>query len=52
MDSATVVHSAAPLVPGELVRCTVVDSDGYDLVARPSAELERAVSLPVAQPRG
>lgn len=45
VDSLTYVHSAAPLVPGDLVRCTVVDADGYDLIAQPTEELERKVSL-------
>jgi ribosomal protein S12 methylthiotransferase len=47
VDSVTYVHSVARRSPGELVRCTVVDSDGYDLIARPGEELERATSLPV-----
>lgn len=47
VDSATYVQSEAPLSPGELVRCTIIDSDGYDLLARPTAELERKVGLPV-----
>ncbi len=47
VDSVTHVVSAEPLSPGELVRCTIIDSDGYDLIARPTAELERKVTLPV-----
>jgi ribosomal protein S12 methylthiotransferase len=47
VDAMTYVHSADDLVPGELVRCTIVDSDGYDLVAQPTAQLERAVALPI-----
>ncbi|TVQ54738.1 MAG: radical SAM protein, partial [Phycisphaerales bacterium] len=47
VDSVTHIVSAAPLTPGELVRCTIIDSDGYDLIARPTAELERKVTLPV-----
>jgi hypothetical protein len=43
----TYVQSAGSLAPGELVRCTVVDAAGYDLIARPTAELERTTSLPV-----
>ena len=35
------------LSPGELVRCTVVSSDGYDLIAQPTDELERKVALKV-----
>ncbi|MCL4220019.1 MAG: 30S ribosomal protein S12 methylthiotransferase RimO [Phycisphaerales bacterium] len=45
IDAVTLVHSTAELAPGELVRCTIVGSDGYDLIARPVSELERRVSL-------
>ncbi|UCD76596.1 MAG: 30S ribosomal protein S12 methylthiotransferase RimO [Phycisphaerales bacterium] len=47
VDSITYVHSAEPLSPGELVECTIVDSADYDLIARPSVEMERKSSLPV-----
>ncbi|MEL7483322.1 MAG: 30S ribosomal protein S12 methylthiotransferase RimO [Planctomycetota bacterium] len=47
IDSVTYVQSRDRLVPGELVRCTVVAADGYDLIARPVAELERKTSLTV-----
>ncbi|MBT8485449.1 MAG: 30S ribosomal protein S12 methylthiotransferase RimO [Phycisphaerae bacterium] len=47
VDSMTYVHSTADLSPGELVRCTVVGSDGYDLIAQPTEQLERRVALPV-----
>jgi len=47
IDSMTYVASEAERSPGELVRCTIVGSDGYDLVARPTEELSRRVSLPV-----
>lgn len=47
IDSLTYVMSRSKLAPGELVRCTVVGSSGYDLVAQPTAELERRVQLPV-----
>jgi ribosomal protein S12 methylthiotransferase len=47
IDAVTYVQSKRPLAPGELVRCTVVASDGYDLVARPVEELEKRVGLPV-----
>jgi len=47
VDSLTYVHSTEPLSAGELVRCTVVDSDGYDLIARPTEQLERKVGLKV-----
>jgi ribosomal protein S12 methylthiotransferase len=49
VDSLTYVHSATPLAPGELVRCTVVASDGYDLIAQPSEQTERKVALPIAR---
>ena len=47
IDSLTYVLSRERLAPGELVRCTVVGSDGYDLVAQPTQDLERKVALPV-----
>ena len=45
IDGVTYVHSREKLAPGELVPCVVIDSDGYDLVARPLAELDKRVSL-------
>lgn len=47
IDAVTFVHAREPLVPGELVRCRVTDSDGYDLIARPVVELDKKVRLPV-----
>ncbi|MFG0256934.1 MAG: 30S ribosomal protein S12 methylthiotransferase RimO [Phycisphaerales bacterium JB043] len=47
VDSVTYVQSQTRLAPGELVRCTIVDSDGYDLVARPCEELTKSTSLPI-----
>jgi ribosomal protein S12 methylthiotransferase len=47
IDSLTYVQSRERLAPGELVRCAVVAADGYDLIARPVAELEARTSLPV-----
>jgi hypothetical protein len=35
------------LSPGELVRCTIIDADGYDLIARPTHQLETSTSLPI-----
>lgn len=49
IDSTTFVASKQPLSPGELVRCTVVGADGYDLIARPSADLEKRMALPVVR---
>ncbi|MCZ6836776.1 MAG: 30S ribosomal protein S12 methylthiotransferase RimO [Planctomycetota bacterium] len=47
VDSMTYVHSESKLSPGELVRCTIVDADGYDLIARPTEQLDQSVSLPI-----
>ncbi len=47
IDASTYVQSAQKLSPGELVRCVITDSDGYDLIARPIDEIERRVSLKV-----
>ena len=49
VDSLTYVHSTAKLSPGELVRCTIVDADGYDLIAQPTEQVERKVALPLAR---
>ncbi len=48
IDAVTYVQSREKLAPGELVRCTVVASSGYDLIARPVTELEKKISLPLA----
>mgnify|MGYP001447744030 CR=1 FL=1 len=45
IDAVTYVQSAEKLAPGELVRCVVVGSDGYDLVAKPVSELQKRVGL-------
>ncbi|HYE01646.1 MAG TPA: radical SAM protein, partial [Phycisphaerales bacterium] len=47
VDAVTFVQSARRLSPGELVRCVVVGSDGYDLVARPVDDLENRTPLRV-----
>lgn len=47
VDAQTCVASAGSISPGEIVRCRIVGSDGYDLVARPVDDLERRTSLPV-----
>ncbi len=47
VDACSWVLSTRDLSPGELVRCTIIDSDGYDLVARPVDELEQGLPLPV-----
>lgn len=47
IDSTTHVIAKGKLSPGELVRCTIVAADGYDLIARPIEELDRKVSLSI-----
>ena len=47
IDAVTYVQSRARLSPGELVRCVIVGSDGYDLIARPVDEVEKKLSLSV-----
>lgn len=47
IDAVTYVQSREKLSPGEVVPAVVVGSDGYDLVARPIADLERRVGLKV-----
>ncbi len=45
IDSVTYVVSKSELSPGELVKCHIVDSDAYDLIAQPEADLQGRVSL-------
>ena len=47
IDAMTYVQSKEKLAPGEVIRCVIVGSDGYDLIARPVGELEKKVSLKV-----
>lgn len=47
IDAVTYVRSREPLSPGELVRCVVVESDGYDLIAAPERDVLRRTSLPI-----
>ncbi len=49
IDSVTYIITNNRLSPGELVRCTIIDSDGYDLIAKPTADLEKHASLPILQ---
>jgi len=49
IDSVTFVQSREKLTAGELARCVVVGSDGYDLIARPVSEIEGRVSLKVVR---
>ena len=45
IDAVTYVQSKEKLSPGEVVRCVIVGSDGYDLTAKPVDEVEKKVSL-------
>jgi ribosomal protein S12 methylthiotransferase len=47
VDASTIVMSEEKQTIGALLPCTIVDSDGYDMIARPTSELERVVSLPL-----
>ncbi|MBL8885666.1 MAG: 30S ribosomal protein S12 methylthiotransferase RimO [Phycisphaerales bacterium] len=47
IDAVTYVQSREKLASGEVVRCVVVGSDGYDLIAKPVAEIEKRVGLKV-----
>jgi len=47
VDALTFVQSAKPLSPGEVVTCTITGFDEYDLVARPTMDLEKRVTLKV-----
>lgn len=49
IDTVTHILSDRPLAPGELVRCTAIASDGYDLIARPTEELDRRINLTVVR---
>lgn len=49
IDSLSYVLAQEPLAAGELVRCTVINSDGYDLIAQPTHEMERRVPLTVVK---
>ncbi len=48
IDGVTYIDSDEPLSPGELVRCEVVEADGYDLIAKPQSQSAGgSVALPV-----
>ncbi|MBL9147834.1 MAG: 30S ribosomal protein S12 methylthiotransferase RimO [Phycisphaerae bacterium] len=49
IDSLTYVMSREALAPGSLVRCTIVDADGYDLIAQPTDELGTKATLPIVR---
>ena len=47
IDSVTFVPSRHKISPGEVVKCRIGESDGYDLIAQPEPEVENTVSLSV-----
>jgi len=47
VDASTMVMAEKEQTIGSLLTCTITDSDGYDMIARPSDELERVISLPL-----
>jgi ribosomal protein S12 methylthiotransferase len=47
VDACTIVMAENKLTVGEVARCTITDSDEYDMVARPTDELEKVISLPL-----
>ena len=47
VDACTILMSEKKQTIGSVVRCTVTDCDNYDLIARPSDELEKVISLPL-----
>lgn len=47
VDACTILMSEQKRTIGSIVSCTIVDSDGYDMIARPTSELEKVVSLPI-----
>jgi ribosomal protein S12 methylthiotransferase len=47
VDACTIVMSENKRTVGEVIKCTITDSDEYDMLARPTDELEKVVSLPL-----
>jgi ribosomal protein S12 methylthiotransferase len=47
VDACTILMSEEKQTVGAVISCTIVDSDGYDMIARPTSELEKAFSLPL-----
>jgi ribosomal protein S12 methylthiotransferase len=47
VDACTILMAENKQTIGTVVRCTITDSDGYDLIARPTDELEKVISLPL-----
>ena len=47
VDACTILMSEEIQTIGSVIPCTITDSDGYDMIARPTSELEKVVSLPL-----
>jgi len=47
VDACTILMAENKHILGSLLRCTITDCDGYDLIARPTEDLEKVVSLPL-----
>ncbi len=47
VDACTILMAEKKQTIGTVIRCTMTDCDGYDLIARPTDELEKVVSLPL-----
>ena len=47
VDACTIVMAEEKQMIGTVIHCTIVDSDGYDMIARPTSEFEKVVSLPL-----
>jgi ribosomal protein S12 methylthiotransferase len=47
VDACTILMSEEKQTVGSVISCTIVDSDGYDMLSRPTSELEKVISLPL-----
>ncbi len=47
VDACTILMSEKKQTVGSVLHCTITDCDEYDLIARPSDEIEKVVSLPL-----
>ncbi len=47
VDAVTFVQTTQELTPGELVPCTIIDCDDYDLIAQPTREAQGDIALPI-----
>lgn len=47
VDANTIIITQQPYVAGERIRCRILDWQDYDLIARPTEELERRLPLSI-----